>query len=159
MGARGPAPLPTAVKVLRGNPGKRRLNDREPQPGAERLPSAPRWMGEEARRQWRKVAGPLHRCGLLTEIDALALAMLCEAFAQYIKAKETVDTDGMLLTGATGNLYQHPAVSLMKGARVEILKWAREFGMTPSARSRITLDAPGEEESLADFLFGEVGEL
>lgn len=158
MGTRGPAPLPTAVKRLRGNPGKRRLNEREPQPGTERLPVAPRWMSEEARAQWRRVAKPLHACGLLTEIDALALAMLCEAFAQYKAAKQVVDRDGYLAVSSQGNTYQHPAVALMTGARNEMLKWMREFGMTPSARSRITLDARQEEESLADILFGEVGE-
>ena len=30
MGKRGPAPKPTALKVLQGNPGKRKLNDSEP---------------------------------------------------------------------------------------------------------------------------------
>lgn len=156
MGSRGPAPTPTVIKRLRGNPGKRKLNEREPQPAAGKLPTAPRWLSEEARRQWRKVAGPLHRCGLLTEIDGMALGMLCESFAQYVEARRVVDQEGMLVESDKGNKYQHPAVGLMKSARVEVLKWAREFGMTPASRSRIALESPKEEESLADLLFGGV---
>lgn len=155
MGARGPAPLPTAVKQLRGNPGKRKLNEKEPRPGGK--PSAPRWMTAEAKRQWRRLAPQLHAAGLLTELDGLGLAMLCEAVGQYIEGKELVEREGAVAISDNGNVYQHPAVGLMKSARAEILKWAREFGMTPSARSRISVEGAGEEASLADILFGEVG--
>lgn len=154
MGSRGPAPTPTVIKKLRGNPGKRRLNDAEPRPGAARLPSAPRWMSEAARGHWRKLSKGLFDCGLLTEVDAPALAMLCETLAQYIEAKRLVQEEGMVATSDQGNVYQHPAVGLMKSSRTDFLRWAREFGMTPASRTRISLDGEGEEESLADILFG-----
>lgn len=155
MGIRGPAPLPTAVKQLRGNPGKRQLNEREPRPAAERVPSAPRWMSPGAKGQWRKLAPRLHAAGLLTEVDALGLAMLCEAAGQYVEWKEIVAREGALAVSDQGNVYQHPAVALMNRARADVLKWAVQFGMTPSARSRIALEKMEEEESLADILFGE----
>ena len=163
MGARGPAPQPTALQRLRGNPSHRPLNEREPQPASgERAPSAPRWLSEAARREWRRVAGPLHRAGLLTEIDTLALGMLCEAFANYLEARAMVNEGGkgqLVVKSDKGNLYQHPAVAVMVGARGEVLRWAREFGMTPSTRSRIALEGKGEDEpSLADLLFAEVEE-
>lgn len=155
MGARGPAPKPTRIRELEGNPGKRPLNRREPQPTG-RMPSAPRWMSLEAKRQWRKLAPRLHAAGLLTEVDGLGLAMLCEAVGQYVEGKEIVEREGAIAVSDQGNVYQHPAVGLMKSARGEVLKWAREFGMTPSARSRISLEAATGEESLADILFGGV---
>lgn len=174
MGARGPAPKPTVVKALQGNPGKRALNRNEPRPGAGKIPSAPRWLSDDAKRQWRPVAKALHGCGLLTDVDVLALGMLCEAFAQYLEARrllmepestdEQVEPGGedrgarmrLVVKSDKGNLYQNPAVSLMNSARVELLKWLREFGMTPSARSRISVETTGEEESLADLLFKAV---
>lgn len=156
MGQRGPAPLPTVVKKLRGNPGKRALNEREARPG-ERMPSAPRWMTLEAKRQWRRIAPRLHAAGLLTEIDGLGLAMLCEAVGQYVEGKEIVEREGAIAVSDNGNVYQHPAVGLMKSARGEILKWSREFGMTPASRSRIAVEQGVEEESLADILFGISG--
>ncbi len=36
MGQRGPAPKPTALRILEGNPGKRPLNASEPRPRAGR---------------------------------------------------------------------------------------------------------------------------
>jgi hypothetical protein len=32
MGKRGPSPKPTSLKVLQGNPGKRKINKSEPKP-------------------------------------------------------------------------------------------------------------------------------
>ena len=156
MGTTGPTPKPTALKVLQGNPGKRALPKGEPKPDAGRLPSAPRWLSDEAKREWKRLAPRLHAVGLLTEVDGLALAMLCEAFAQYMAAKTVVDSEGLLLVSEKGNSYQHPAAGLMTQARGELLKWAREFGMTPSARTRIVVDTDSAEPSLADLLFEAV---
>ncbi len=44
----------------------------------------------------------------------------------------------------------------MTQARGELMKWAREFGMTPSARTRIVVDTESAEPSLADLLFEAV---
>ena len=156
MGIRGPAPKPTAVKILQGKPGHRPLPANEPKPDSGRLPSAPRWLSDEAKREWKRIAPRLHAVGLLTEVDGLALAMLCEAFAQYMAAKAVVDREGLLLVSEKGNSYQHPAAGLMTQARGELLKWAREFGMTPSARSRISVQAAEDAPTLADMLFEAV---
>lgn len=158
MGARGPAAKPTELRKLQGNPGKRPLPKAEPRPG-ERMPSAPRWMSTEAKRQWKRLAPRLHAAGLLTEVDGLGLAMLCEAVGQYVEGKEIVEKEGAIAVSDQGNVYQHPAVGLMKTARAEVLRWAREFGMTPAARSRISVEGNGVgEPSLADLLFQAVGE-
>ena len=157
MGTRGPAPKPTVVKMLQGNPGKRALPKGEPKPAAGRLPSAPRWLSDEAKREWKRLAPRLWRVGLLTEVDGTALGLLCEAFAQYVTAKAVVDREGMLLMSEKGNAYQHPATGLMTQARGELMKWAREFGMTPAARSRISVQAADDAPTLADMLFEAVG--
>ena len=154
MGTTGPTPKPTALKVLQGNPGKRALPKGEPRPATgDRVPSAPRWLSEEARAEWKRLAPRLHAVGLLTEVGTQALGLLCEAFAQYMAAKTVVDSEGLLLVSEKGNAYQHPAAGLMTQARGELMKWAREFGMTPSARTRIVVDTESAEPSLADLLF------
>ena len=89
-------------------------------------------------------------------MDSQALGLLCEAFAQYVGAKAVIDREGMLLVSEKGNAYQHPAAGLMTQARGELMKWAREFGMTPSARTRIVVDTESAEPSLADLLFEAV---
>ena len=47
----GRKPKPTAVKKLEGNPGKRKLNTKEPMPG-KGMPACPAWLlPEEALRE------------------------------------------------------------------------------------------------------------
>lgn len=149
-------PKPTALKQLQGNPGKRKANHREPQPNPKR-PPPPKWLSEAARKQWDRVAKDLHDCGLLTYIDQLALALLCENYAMWYDAKLLVDVEGFFCRSDNGNLYQHPAVGAMNTAQKNLINLMREFGMTPSSRSTIKLPmGEGEEKSLADLLFEAV---
>ena len=55
MGKRGPRPRPTALKLARGNPGKRRLNTDEPKPRTG-VGDCPDWLDKEGR-----ASGPPHR--------------------------------------------------------------------------------------------------
>ena len=55
MATRGRKPTPTALKVLEGNPGKRKLNDNEPRP-EKKAPSCPKWLEPEAKKEWRRLA-------------------------------------------------------------------------------------------------------
>ncbi len=76
MARRGPAPKPTRMKVLAGNPGKRPLNRREPQPKPG-LPRCPAQLSEEAKREWKRISKELDRLGLLTVLDRAALSAYC----------------------------------------------------------------------------------
>ena len=77
----GKRPLPTHLKLLRGNPGQRRLPD-EPQP--EQLPDVPEpppFITGYAADEWWITGTELHRLGLLTKVDVPALAAIATASA------------------------------------------------------------------------------
>ena len=46
----GRKPKPTAMKKLEGNPGKRKLNTKEPMP-EKGMPDCPRWLLSEAKEE------------------------------------------------------------------------------------------------------------
>ena len=46
----GRKPKPTAVKELEGNPGKRKLNRKEPKPD-KGMPTCPEWLLPEAKEE------------------------------------------------------------------------------------------------------------
>ena len=68
MATRGRKPTPTAIKELEGNPGKRKLNDKEPRP-EKKAPSCPKWLEPEAKKEWRRLAKKMELMGVLTEVD------------------------------------------------------------------------------------------
>lgn len=156
---RGRRPKPTAVKRLTGNPGGRALNSAEPRPDPSR-PYVPRWLSEGAKEEWGRVAGRLHDAGLLTYVDQATLAAYCEAYARWRKAEQALQEEGakLILETDKGYRYPNPLIGVAQTAMRDMLRVAAEFGMTPSARSRVRVPQDGEEEpSLAEILYQSIG--
>ena len=58
----GRKPKPTAIKKLEGNPGKRKLNTKEPIP-AKGMPNCPEWLMPEAKKEWERRADLMNQRG------------------------------------------------------------------------------------------------
>ena len=136
MGTRGRKPKPTALKVLEGNPGKRPLNKNEPKP-EKKAPKCPSWLEPEAKKEWRRMSKILEELGILTEIDASAFSGYCQAYARWKEAEEFLTKHGTIFKTSSGYIQQVPQVSIAQ-TYLKIMKdFCSEFGLTPSARSRI----------------------
>jgi P27 family predicted phage terminase small subunit len=138
MGARGPAPKPTQLRVLEGNPSNRPLPKGEVMPEAT-MPEMPTGMSPVAIAHWKKQGPKLHRLGLLTEIDGDAFGKLCDLEAQYAKARGIINRKGLTFTTPAGYIQQRPEVGVMNRCWTELLRYYAHFGQTPSSRSRINL--------------------
>ena len=62
----GGKPKPTAVKMLEGNPGKRKLNTKEPVL-AKGMPDCPDWLIPEAKKDWERLAKSVNQMDVLTD--------------------------------------------------------------------------------------------
>lgn len=153
MGRRGPAATPTAVKVMRGNPGKRKLNDAEPKPDAA-MPHAPGHLTKAARDEWRRVARRLHNAGVLTYVDRGILAAYCQAYGRWVEAEVEIERRGAVMETPSGYMQQSPWVSMANKSMEQMIRAARELGLTPASRSAIKVEKP--EPDLAAILFGEM---
>jgi len=145
MGARGPAAQPTKLRLLRGNPGKRPVNEAEPQPRAV-APEPPAFLKREALEQWRYIAPELERLGLLTIVDGAALAAYCQAYQRWIQAERNVNKNGLVLGGGTRYAQPNPAVGIAQKSMQLLRAFAAEFGLTPASRSRISVSKKPEAE-------------
>lgn len=142
---RGPKPTPTALKIVRGNPGKRALPKDEPKPEAGA--DAPDWLSPDAAAHWPLIARQLEDAQVLTVMDAPALALYCEAFARWKKANDHVLQHGQVIKSPTGVLKQSPYVLIANKAHDQMAKLLVEFGMTPSSRSRVSKAKPDEDRN------------
>ncbi len=89
MGKRGMAPEPTHLKIIKGNPGRRPLNENEPQPAPVfTLPSPPSWMDTYAKAEWKRMGAILVRIGVLTAADLTAFSAYCSAYARWRRCEE-----------------------------------------------------------------------
>lgn len=153
MGKRGPAPKPTSLKKLQGNPGKRALPAGEPQPHVgERTPSVPAWLDDEAKAIWRRYARTLWEMRLLTEVDVEAFASLCEAMALYHTAVEKIQEEGAVQETKNGYTAQSGWMTVRNTALNDMQRLMKEFGMTPSSRAGLNLEPEQQEDDIGSFL-------
>ena len=109
----GRKPKPTALKKLEGNPGKRKLNAKEPMPG-KGMPDCPKWLLPEAKEEWKRLCQKLSEMGVLTEIDLAAFAAYCQSFARWKQAQEHIDSEGSTFETEKGYQQQTPWVGIAK---------------------------------------------
>jgi len=144
-------PVPTKLKILRGNPGKRPLNTQEPQPKVG-APSCPPHLGEIARAHWRRMVKEMRPLNLLTRLDVAALAIHCDRWERWVQATEELRKYGPVLKmGAM--LIQSPYIAIADKAMNQILKTGAEFGYTPSSRTRLHVSDAEKHVDENDPLF------
>lgn len=167
--SKGRKPTPTYLKVVRGNPGKRPLPQNEPKPKkARKRPTAPSHVSEIAKGIWDQIVKELDDIAILTTIDVFAVEILCEALADHRASGQQIETaraeyaaakaeDKESDWSADGRYYRtrnkdggfmwraHPAVALRSDADRRLRAWCAEFGLTPSARTRLVVGTGGTQ--------------
>jgi P27 family predicted phage terminase small subunit len=144
---RGMKPKPTHLKLVTGNPGKYPLNDAEPKPPAG-IPDPPPELTVDARKEWDSISRKLLSAGMLTGIDRAALAAYCQAYGRWLEAERVLArmakrdkiTAGLMIKTTNGNVIQNPVVGTARKAMADMVRYAVEFGMSPSSRSGIRVN-------------------
>ena len=150
---KGRKPTPTRIKALMDNPGKRPMNDAEPQftVGAE----PPAWLDEAAQAEWWVVASELSALGMLTRVDGMALASYCMACSLLQQAQKDISIYGITVPSESGRR-KNPAATVANDMMRTIRSLGSEFGFTPSSRTRVR--QPGTEpDPLDKFLQSAAG--
>jgi P27 family predicted phage terminase small subunit len=131
----GTKPQRAALKVLRGNPGKRRVPTNEPQ-GVGTLDIPPAWMDEQQRDQWfysLQNAPP----GMLTATDREILAVWVVACVEHSRAVVEVRRLGQVVKTKDGNVVNNPHLGIANRQAFIMIRTAAELGFTPSARASL----------------------
>lgn len=156
MSSAGRKPKPTAVKKLEGNPGKRPLNRREPKP--KTAVKRPHGLGRGLQRRfWDEHAGELERLQILTGVDVAAFRLMAEHYAIAVQAVGELREEGLTVETRDG-VKKNPLAQVFKDNSMAFKAFAVEFGMTPSARTRLQLPEEAEQLSLVDALFQAVAQ-
>lgn len=122
---RGRKPKPTSLKLLEGSRDDR-INHAEPkfQPGSD---AAPEWLTGLALDHWNELAPLLASSRVLSAGDRTNLALLCQLYQRW-----RTDFDDWK-------------------AQDRYIRLSVEFGLTPSARSRIKASPEKPADEVADL--------
>ncbi|WP_108663811.1 phage terminase small subunit P27 family [Acuticoccus kandeliae] len=153
---RGRKRVPTAMKRANGNPGKRKLNENEPQPPSTK-PYCPEHLSPTAKREWRRIAGTLHEMGVVTSVDRAALAAYCQAYGRWAEAEQKLAEGPTLIKTPSGYVQQSPWLGVANRQMELMVKYMSELGITPASRSRIALpDAVSQPVTVKIVSFSDV---
>lgn len=150
----GRRPVPTSLKLVRNNPGKRRLNDSEPEPETK-LPAPPEHLSDEAKREWERAGELLAGMGLVSEFDRAALSACCQSWSRWVEAEESLRQYGVVVKSPSGYPMQSPFLAIANKAMEQMRSFLIEFGMTPASRTRVHAEPLLEHDPLQEFLQGE----
>lgn len=153
MGARGPKPLPTNVKAFTGS-SRRPMRAADLADGVHPtvgLPTPPKHLSPEARKAWKAITPELLQLGLLTTIDGAALELYCRAYGRLQQVERALTaaqhqstSNGQDVTAAlyqvtpTGFVRESILSRLAANLSLQVERYLASFGMSPSARSRVT---------------------
>ena len=150
MGKRGPSRKPTRLRVLEGNPSKRALNEREPEPPAG-LPRCPKELDRAARAEWRRMGSALEEMGVVTQVDGAVLAAYCTLYSRWLQAESQIKKHGMLIRSPNGHLMQSPYLNIANRCLEKMRGFLQELGLTPSSRSQVAV-LPSRKRGRNPFL-------
>ena len=155
MGKRGPAPKPSVLKAERSKRGANLADNIKPDVG---VPECPDFVCESGKREWARITPYLVKLGLISHLDMAALAIYCQTFGRYSdlesgfeesitriqKAQNCsyIDAVQLAFIDVTPNGYKQVSAlaSTIRGLREECLRYLAQFGLSPSARTRVSID-------------------
>ncbi|PJE80680.1 hypothetical protein CI610_00341 [invertebrate metagenome] len=146
-----PYPLPTNLKVLRGTAIPCRMNAREARVTKEPVKMPP-GLSVDEKKQWRHVARKLEQAGLLTRLDVQALVMYCKMYTLWTKANANIEKYGTVIKGSKGLPVLSPYFKASMTAADKMMTLLREFGMTPSSRTKVQADSDSGMDEVDEWM-------
>ena len=151
MGARGPKPQATVIKLLRGNPGRRTLDLSDGVQPPVAVPDAPRHLSREARKEWRRITVELEELGLISRLDRAALAIYCQTWGRLVLAEQaleakrrTAEEAGEDVASAvfiqltpTGFQRESALLRIVGKLQQDCDRYLASFGLSPAYRSKV----------------------
>ena len=148
---------PVALKKLEATFRK----DRSPENVVELdnvLAPKPDWANHDvvASALYDEVSLHVHNMGVSSEVDGIAIALLADQLAMYLKLRADVLTDGPVveIESSTGAIIKKPHAALgpMNVCYTAIVKMMSEFGLTAASRAKVGANNPVVVDSFNDFL-------
>lgn len=127
----GRRPTPTKIRQLEGNPGKRPLPENEWEP-APAIPEKPAGLGAHGSRMWDDLVMELEP--ILARVDGMGLELICRWYQHYREAEKRRD----------------PRASA-EASKI-MLRLMTEYGLSPSARTRVKSPGGKPRSALQKFL-------
>jgi P27 family predicted phage terminase small subunit len=94
----------------------------------------------------------LREAKVLTDADLTAFELMATHYAVAWRAAEIIEKQSLLQKDIFGGVHKHPLLQVLRDNSRTFLAYAVEFGLTPSARSRIKVGMEEEKDPFEEFV-------
>tara|TARA_R110002020_G_scaffold273792_1_gene488952 strand:+ start:24 stop:473 length:450 start_codon:yes stop_codon:yes gene_type:complete len=140
---------PTALKLIHGS-RDRHKNKNEPKPTG--LAEMPEWLNPAAVSCWELLAPELEAIGLLTNVDANAMAIYCTAYAEMVEAEAELLQGGKTQVTKDGFKRVSPWLNIRNEAQKRMQQIGAQFGLTPATRTKIEVMPKTTDNTKAAYI-------
>jgi P27 family predicted phage terminase small subunit len=153
----GRKPKPTWLKLVTGNPGRRPLNDAEPQLAGDLSEAPPPELVNDAQRAiWKRV---LEDAPYLRAADRDILVAFCVAADSFYKASQKCEEFGVVVADPkTRKPMKSPFYRIRSEQARAMKEFGSEIGLSPVSRSRVSV-ARANPSPKAPTAFDDLKEL
>jgi P27 family predicted phage terminase small subunit len=158
---KGRKATPTKLKILEGNPGKKKINKNEPQPETG-IPAMPTWLEAfpAAVEEWKRESVILEAIGVMTVADAGVLAMRCYAASQIQEMALDIEREGRVVyqmkMDSLGNELQdaktNPKATQIAKLIVEYRQLGSLLGLDPASRTKLEVTGKKPESKFQGLI-------
>jgi P27 family predicted phage terminase small subunit len=157
MGA-GRPPKPARLKVITGNPGKRRIpggGDRKPPPARRPFRiKCPKDMKPGAKKELRRVLPLLEAMGVIEQIDQKMILAYCRFIDEYERNALEAERLGSVVKTSLGYAQLNPYSIAADRAFKRAMEIAKEYGITHASRSRLGVEPKNPQDAVDAMMFG-----
>jgi P27 family predicted phage terminase small subunit len=144
----GRPPVPTKIKEQRGTlrPHREVANE----PVASGLPKVPKDLTKDGKQEFKRLLKMLSAMGIVGAVDGMALERLVRTWLQWRVAVQMLEKTGPVLASkdaeGKAKFRKSPYVDIAATLAAQLDKLESAFGLTPAARSRVSVQLPAAPE-------------
>jgi len=149
-------PKPTALRLIEGNKGRKKINANEPK-YKNALPDPPPILDETGLLEWERAGRILLDFRVLTEADYACFAAYCFSYQEWIRLCRIIREKelGAVIQKSPNGMMMESAISTAASKYYkQMIKAAVELGLTPSSRTKISADNTGTLSPFEREMFG-----
>lgn len=158
----GNRPKPTRLKLLEGNPGRRKINTLEPVAKSE-IPRMPAWLKTfpVAKKEWKRESELLFKMGILSNAESGILAMRCYLASQIQELVLSIQIEGRVITITDFNSKgeeisvtkkTNPKCLQLQNIITEYRHHGSLLGLDQVSRTRMKADPPEMKSKAEQFM-------
>lgn len=143
---RGRKPVPTVLRLLRGNPRQHPVNKHEPKPEPLTTACPPELTDPESIAEWHRTIVQAIDIGQITGTDRVLAITHCELWATWrSQLADALKFPHVVASGPQKHPIPNPARCMANKTLMILVRVDAELGLTPSSRSRVSVGKPSEE--------------